>query len=78
MSGQIRYSDEFKIDAAPQVTERGYSVKEVTERFGISTKSLYTWVAQFSKSKRQNDQEAEVRRLKKTLSRVTEERDILK
>ena len=27
MSGQIRYSDEFKVDAVAQVTERGYSVK---------------------------------------------------
>ncbi|MGX9353397.1 IS110 family RNA-guided transposase (plasmid) [Shimia sp. W99] len=35
MSGQIRYSDEFKIDAVAQVTERGYSVKEVAERLGI-------------------------------------------
>jgi len=49
MSGQIRYSDEFKIDAVAQVTECGYPVKE-----------------------------AEVRRLKKELARVTEERDILK
>ena len=78
MSGQIRYSDEFKIDAVAQVTERGYSVKEVAERLGISTKSLYTWMAQFSKPQRQTDQEAEVRRLKKELARVTEERDILK
>jgi hypothetical protein len=29
MSGQIRYSDEFKIDAVAQVTERGYPVKEM-------------------------------------------------
>ena len=78
MSGQIRYSDEFKIDAVAQVTERGYSVKEVAERLGVSTKSLYTWMAQFSKPQRQTDQEAEVRRLKKELARVTEERDILK
>ena len=35
MSGQIRYSDEFKIDAAAQVTERGYPVKEVAERLGV-------------------------------------------
>ncbi|WP_208350190.1 transposase, partial [Pseudaestuariivita rosea] len=75
MSGQIRYSDEFKIDAVAQVTERGYSVKEVAERLGISTKSLYTWTAQFSKPQRVTDQEAEVRRLKKELARVTEERD---
>ena len=78
MSGQIRYSNEFKIDAVAQVTERGYSVKEVAERLGISTKSLYTWMTQFSKPQRQTDQEAEVRRLKKELARVTEERDILK
>ena len=35
MSGQIRYSDEFKIDAAAQVTERDYPVKEVAERLGV-------------------------------------------
>ncbi len=58
MSGQIRYSDEFKIDAVAQVTERGYSVKEVAERLGISTKSLYTWMAKFSKPQRVSDQEA--------------------
>ena len=28
---------EFKVDAVAQVTERGYSVKEVAERLGIST-----------------------------------------
>ena len=78
MSGQIRYSDEFKIDAVAQVTERGYSVKEVAERLGINTKSLYTWMTQFSKPQRVTDQEAEVRRLKKELARVTEERDIPK
>ena len=40
MSGHIRYSDEFKIDAVAQVTERGYSVKEVSECLGISTNLL--------------------------------------
>ena len=53
-----------------------YSVKQVAERLGISTKSLYTWMAQFSKPQRVRDQEAEVRRLKKKLARVTEERGI--
>jgi len=47
MSG-IRFSDDFKKDAVSQVTDRGYSVREVAERLGISTKSLYTWKAQFS------------------------------
>jgi transposase len=35
-------------------------------------------MTQFSKPQRQTDQEAELRRLKKELARVTEERDILK
>jgi len=32
--GQIRCTDEFKIDAVAQVTERGYSVKDVADRPG--------------------------------------------
>ena len=55
MSGQIRYSDAFKIDAVAQVTERGYSVKEVAERLGIRTKSLYIWMAKFLKPQRATD-----------------------
>ena len=40
MSG-IRYIDEFKRDAVSQVTEQGYFVKEVSDKLGVSTKSLY-------------------------------------
>lgn len=54
-----------------QVTDRGYMVKEVAERLGISTKSLYTCMAKLSKP--QADREAEVRRLKKKLARIMEE-----
>ncbi len=67
---------------SPQVVDRGYSVAEVSERLGISTKSLYTWKAQFSQPRKQvieaTEQAAEIRRLKKELARVSEERDILK
>ena len=52
MSNGIRFTDEFKQDAVAQVVERGYAVSEVAERLGISTKSLYTWKAQFAKSPR--------------------------
>ena len=81
MSG-IRFTDEFKRDAVAQVVDRGYSVVEVSERLGINTKSLYTWRAQFSQPRKQinqtTEQAAEIRRLKKELARVSEERDILK
>ena len=65
-----------------QVVERGYAVSEVAERLGISTKSLYTWKAQFSKPTRVGDAEldlaAELKQVKKELARVTEERNIPK
>jgi len=81
MSG-IRFTDEFKRDAVAQVVDRGYSIAEVSERLGISTKSLYTWKAQFSQPRKQlnenTEQAAEIRRLKRELARVSEERDILK
>ena len=49
MSGRIRFNEAFKLDAVSQVVERGYSVREVADRLGISTKSLYTWKAKLSK-----------------------------
>ncbi|PZX04711.1 transposase [Celeribacter halophilus] len=82
MNKGIRFTDEFKQDAVALVVERGYAVSEVAERLGISTESLYTWKAQFAKSPRVRsevaEQAAEIRRLKRELARVTEERTILK
>jgi transposase len=82
MSKGNRFTDEFKRDAVAQVIERGYAVSEVAERLGISTKSLYTWKVQFSKPAGVRDAEldlaAELKRVKKELTRVTEERNILK
>lgn len=77
-----RYTDEFKIEAVRQVTDRGFKVVEVAERLGVTTHSLYAWVRKFGKpevvQRAELDQNAEIRRLKSELRRVTEERDILK
>jgi transposase len=82
MSKGMRFTDEFKWDAVMQVVERGYAVSEVADRLGISTKSLYTWRAQFAKPARVRDAEldlaAELKLVKKELARVTEERNIRK
>lgn len=82
MGKGIRYTEEFKRDAVAQVKERGYSVKEVSERLGICTKSMYDWMKIYHKSAREpqtdTKQGKENRRLKAELARVTEERDILK
>lgn len=54
--------------------------REVAERLGGRTKSIYTWQKQFSRPAKviqQVDAQAEeIRRLRRDLARVTEERDI--
>ncbi|MDY7068723.1 hypothetical protein PsexTeo8_52440 [Pseudomonas extremaustralis] len=77
-----RYPEEFKIQAVNQVTEKKLPVADVAARLGVSTHSLYAWIKRYSKpqAERQqdDDQHAELRRLRAELKRVTEERDILK
>ena len=77
MSG-TKFTDEFKRDAVAQVEDRGYPVREVAERLGVSTKSIYTWQKQFSRPAKViqevDSQADEIRRLKRDLARVTEER----
>jgi len=81
MSGK-RYTDEFKIEAVRQITDKGHKVAEVASRLGVTPYSLYSWIKKFSKApvvqKAELEQNAEVRRLRAELKRVTEERDILK
>ena len=81
MSKQQRYTEEFKLAAVKQVTERHYPVAEVAERLGVSSHSLYAWIKRYSQpdvQQHESSQQAEIRRLKAELRRVTDERDILK
>ena len=82
MSKIMRFTDEFKLNAVTQVIERGYVVSEVAEWLRISTKSLYTWKAQFAKPAPVHNAEldlaAKLKLVKKELARVMEERNILK
>ena len=81
MSGK-RYTEEFKMEAVKQVTERGHPVAEVAGRLGVTAHSLYQWIKKYRLTEPERrsaeDQQGEVRRLKVELKRVTEERDILK
>jgi transposase len=78
--GKANFSEEFKRDAVAQIVERGYPVAEVSHRLGVSQHSLYEWKKKFAgkKGAASDDREAEIRRLKRELARVAEERDILK
>ncbi len=79
-----RYSSEFKDEAVRQVTVRGHSVAEVSDRLGVSAHSLYKWVNAVKPDKSEaNTQElidakSEILKLRSQLRRSEEERDILK
>ena len=82
-TSQTRYTAEFRAEAVKQVVERGYPVREVATRLGVSPWSLYQWLrahreADGPTATAVQDAAAEIRRLKAELRRVTEERDILK
>ena len=79
--GKGNFTEDFRLDAIKQITERGHSVADVSKRLGVSTHSLYGWMKRYTASPGatvKDDQSAEIRRLKQELVRVTEERDILK
>lgn len=46
--GTSNYSDEFKRDAVQQIRVRGYPVREVSQRLGVSSHSLYKWLRLFA------------------------------
>ncbi len=79
-----RFTPEFKEEAVKQVTERGYSVAEVSARLGVSSRSLYKWVKAVSPDNSEKqaaellEAKSEILRLKAQLRRTEEERDILK
>ncbi|MDU0461039.1 MAG: IS3 family transposase [Geobacteraceae bacterium] len=77
-----RYTEEFKIEAVKQVTERGHGIYSVASRLGITHSSLYSWIRRYGDQpalqETITDHQAEISRLKAELKRVTEERDIPK
>ncbi len=42
-----RFTEEFKIEAVRQITERGFAAIDVAQRLGASPNSLCAWIKQF-------------------------------
>ena len=70
MGKGIRYSDEFKQEAVNQVVVHGYPVSEVSQRLGISTKSLYAWPQKFRKPRQQRENESDLKGILHSTMRV--------
>ncbi|SFR16789.1 transposase [Enterobacter sp. kpr-6] len=82
--GHTRFTPEFKEEAVRQITERGYSVAEVSDRLGVSAHSLYKWLRAIKPHNSEQhardllEAKSEILKLRAQLKRTEEERDILK
>ncbi|HFR4128953.1 IS3 family transposase [Raoultella ornithinolytica] len=82
--GTPRFTPEFKEEAVRQITERGYSVAEVSDRLGVSAHSLYKWLRAIKPDNSEQhardllEAKSEILKLQAQLKRTEEERDILK
>lgn len=77
--GSNTYSDDLKRDAVAQITGQGDPVREFSDGLGVSAYSLYAWKKRFSEAaSNEASSDAEIRRLKPELARVTEESDIFR
>ena len=80
------FSREFKVEAVKLITEKGYSIAEASRNLGVDYSVLRRWKNQLESDSQHafpgkgllKPQDEELRRLKRELQRVTEERDILK
>lgn len=80
------FSREFKINAVQLVTEKKMSVRKVADELNIHPNLLSIWKGKYLKDGekafrgrgRISPEKAELRKLRKELERVKEERDILK
>ena len=81
-----KYDREFKVEAVKLVTEGGRMVAEAARNLGIHENLLYKWREKYTEDiahafpgkGRLKPAEEELRRMKRALADVTQERDILK
>ena len=77
------YSSEFKESSVKLAIESSCPIAQTAKELGVNKNTLYTWIDKYSKPKEKamrSDEHLydEVKRLKKELIRVTQERDLLK
>jgi transposase len=81
--GRRTYSREFKLSAVGLVQQQGYTVVQAAKSLGIEPSSLRWWLKQFPADgppppDSAGATQAELRRLREEVRRLTMERDILK
>ncbi len=79
------YTSEFKESAIQLAVESEQTIAQTTRDLGVNPNTLHTWISKYSKPKspthtQRTDEHIydEVKRLKKELAKITQERDLLK
>ena len=84
MAKYRRYSKEFKLQAAKLVTEQGYSYDQAAKQLGTTGWSIRNWILKFQQTgelpskKEFQPKMDEIRQLRKELSQLKMENEILK
>ena len=81
-----KYTREFKLEAVRLITERGVKVAQASRDLGVHGTVLRKWVKDFSSDPQQaffghgqmKPEQAEIARLKREVTKLKAERDILK
>ena len=81
-----KFDRDFKLDAIRMALEEGHTAAEVERRLGLSVGIISRWKKQlkdkgegvFPGTGHLSDRDEEIRRLRRELARVSQERDILK
>lgn len=79
------YPAEFKESAVKLALESDNSIAQTARELGIKENTMYNWMRQYSRRKVRNQPDREmshpfdeIKKLKRELAQVTQERDILK
>jgi len=80
-----KYSPEFKQDAVKLAVESDQPISQTARALGINPNTLYTWVAKYHQPQAMGEEGAgdkhpyeELKRLRREIAQLKEERDILK
>ena len=81
-----KFTREFKLEAVKLIKERGVSVAQAARDLGVNDGMLYSWVRQLADDPEQSfpgqgqmkPEQAEIARLRREVTKLKAERDILK
>lgn len=81
-----KFTREFKLEAVKLIKERGVAVAQAARDLGVHATVLHTWVRQFANDPEHSfpghgqmkPEQAEIARLRREVTKLKAERDILK